>query len=1122
MGRWKRSVGTAVCVKITCAAAALALGVACGRAAPSPHLVPNGSFEETVAPPSKGTPFRSWTATVYSGTPNTEVGRVARHGDSSCLLVGSDNSRIRVFSEEISLKAGLYRLTAWIRGMDLSATSQEAALDFGLGDRQFPLKTSKTFGWRQLEHFFEIKSTVGRTRVSFGLTGPGLTWLDDVRLSLAPGVDLVPAEPRLKEAAEPFPSEQQSTSALVECPVCGFRNVIGKKSCIACGSSLDNISTTPPERVRRLVTFEGDNPFGPGAELVKKDALSENYSLKVVGNWTRWPCRLDWTGFDWFEFDVFVPGTISVELEIAIEDSMSTDYRSRFNDRLFFPPGHSYHAVPIAQMRAGDRFFMSRPLDSAEIREIAYRVTRLEPGPVIIDNLRLTQTGVAGRYRPTQMRAFDFGPPNSVVTSGFDQATSDDLLPAAPGGGSEEPPRVHGSFDEMTFDPLGRDYVCIESGRFGVAIPNGTYILELTQTLSPRADRSAVFGGTRRLRAEDELLVEEREEPKLRTEAAVEEDLAIDNLWEKYQRLFLRRYVFEVVVSDGRLDIAFEGSGCSWAVAGIVVYPKRLNRQTSLYRTRLSEQRKRLLETRYRPADRRRSESDPGFARRDRLLTDRDVVVFSRPVSKAVPPDYLPEPSEISEVISTKALAGEYQPVTFSVLTGRDLGSLSVSAAALSGPRKLPGGLVEVGYVTHRYRAAAPDGSVYRIGEGDLIPKAVIPLVPGRARRIVLSVSVPEYTRPGRYESEILLTSERGGLSKKIILRLDVLSGLAAPLDVGIGPRLESVWFFENGRHSLGELKDSFIAETIETLSLRGYSGLAGIPGPRIFVGRGGTFQVEPRGGDDWLAVRRNHEQLSWLVSEPVALPVPKDPDDVGLGSYLHAILEETMAAAKRKNRPKLLMWVAPHRKEIRRLKNLLNALDEAGSSDGLGWAVMCPYPNNSSTDCAWDIHSGIDVVLFRDALDYLALPQDRRPKRWGIIGTRSSSLFGIEAFYLSRRLGLVCSFGDYWAAIETKRIVEPAETVAPWASLGPRGDIVLSYEFAVVTQQKLGDLRRLITLEGLIERTGDRAGKAILLEWMKAAKIALWDQVEGTAWFDWHDLRERTLAAIDKIARKL
>ena len=122
---------------------------------------------------------------------SASVSSVTR-GKHSCLLSGGVGAKIRV-TQNVTLEPGRYRVTAYLRGLDIGTGTYGASTEFMFDGKYIQLNKKGTFGWTKLTYVGEIteKKQAGP---SFGLFAPGYFWIDDVTL------EAVGAEIALTEA----------------------------------------------------------------------------------------------------------------------------------------------------------------------------------------------------------------------------------------------------------------------------------------------------------------------------------------------------------------------------------------------------------------------------------------------------------------------------------------------------------------------------------------------------------------------------------------------------------------------------------------------------------------------------------------------------------------------------------------------------------------------------------------------------------------------------------------------------------------------------------------------------------------------------------------------------------
>ena len=111
------------------------------------NLLPDPSFEKPIDRNRWGHVFGEWGGNVYEGNPSFEVGRVARTGKHSCEIVGAVGGKIRIGSKPTRFQPGRYRVTAYLRGLDIGKGRWGRTIDFSmLFDEMMDLKAGTDRG----------------------------------------------------------------------------------------------------------------------------------------------------------------------------------------------------------------------------------------------------------------------------------------------------------------------------------------------------------------------------------------------------------------------------------------------------------------------------------------------------------------------------------------------------------------------------------------------------------------------------------------------------------------------------------------------------------------------------------------------------------------------------------------------------------------------------------------------------------------------------------------------------------------------------------------------------------------------------------------------------------------
>ena len=136
----------AISVWLACAALAVWPTAAAGQQA---SLLEDPSFEIPKERDQFGLVFAKWGGWKYEGDCEFRVGQVARTGKHSCLLFGGAGAKIRVV-QLLDLDPGRYKITAYLRGLDIGTGTWNATTEFMFDNQYVQLKKNGTFGWTRL------------------------------------------------------------------------------------------------------------------------------------------------------------------------------------------------------------------------------------------------------------------------------------------------------------------------------------------------------------------------------------------------------------------------------------------------------------------------------------------------------------------------------------------------------------------------------------------------------------------------------------------------------------------------------------------------------------------------------------------------------------------------------------------------------------------------------------------------------------------------------------------------------------------------------------------------------------------------------------------------------------
>ena len=155
-----------VSIRIACIFAALLIPAGSVARIESDNLLADPSFEQTKEKDQFGLVFARWGGWKYEGDCEFRVGQVGHSGKHSCLLSGGVGAKIRV-TQNVALEPGRYRVTAYLRGLDITTGTYSASTEFMFDGKYIQLNKRGTFGWSKLTYVGEIRRGTSRRRSDF-------------------------------------------------------------------------------------------------------------------------------------------------------------------------------------------------------------------------------------------------------------------------------------------------------------------------------------------------------------------------------------------------------------------------------------------------------------------------------------------------------------------------------------------------------------------------------------------------------------------------------------------------------------------------------------------------------------------------------------------------------------------------------------------------------------------------------------------------------------------------------------------------------------------------------------------------------------------------------------------
>jgi len=571
--------------------------------------------------------------------------------------------------------------------------------------------------------------------------------------------------------------------------------------CSVCVAFVAQSMEPPLSDAKLLFSFEEGEPLfqGPSCSIVTDHVTHGNRAMLLSRQYAIATTDMDWSGYDFLKADVFVEGEDSVRIIVEVRDKRGGgQYWDRVNYHTSLPSGESTLVVPV-ELTVGEKSRPGRNIVLDQIEAVAFNIEDLDQ-KVYLDQIRLEHNPfVTNSFY--ELRAFDFGTEKSPVMVGMTPVTLDTMYSKEQGYGFSTNASLWRCYrsDVIQPDSLYRDFVNVEAGDFLIDLPNGTYRVFLN------VDSAGGYWGElpifrdRIIKAEGRVVSHDKMDRQIAIEKyfrfANSDDRPEDNVFDKYFSEIFNEKEFEVTVSDGQLNLTFEGPTWANSLSTVIIYPARHAQKGKTYLTALREM--------------RRFEFDNFFHRRlhiDQTETPLPVksketlVLFSLPIDQPVYPNTLP--THRITAVNGFGCAEEFEPIPFSIRAYKDLGEVKVTVDHdLTGPSgALPASAIKVGYVSNRLKRQAMDGSTYTLGPRYVMNQSHVLIKQGETRRFWVTVRPPKGTQAGLYKGAISLRIN-GQIYKTLDLQFDVIS--QNPLDLldlptgGFGWEIPVPWYGE-------------------------------------------------------------------------------------------------------------------------------------------------------------------------------------------------------------------------------------------------------------------------------------------------------------------------------------
>lgn len=581
-----------------------------------------------------------------------------------------------------------------------------------------------------------------------------------------------------------------------------------------------------------IASFEEKNPFD-GGTVVTEHATDGRKALRIDKSYVSMGGPQDWSGYDLLKADLYTDAKDPLPLYVEVRDAATRDYWTRVNYQTVVPPGQSTLAIPVKQLYVGEKSRPGRMLLLGQVARLVFNIGNRAQAPLFLDNVRLERDTSARDVAFDGLYAFDLGTSSSPLMDGFTRISPGTLYTKGRGFGLKDA-RIWRAFDVLQPDPLYQDFLCIESGGLAVDVPNGRYHVFVN------LDNPSGFWGEYQSYTKRTVLAEGK--PVAADEMDFDsfrekyfrfwnvEDLPSDNTFDKYQKAYYWEKEFDVDVSDGQLNLEFQGANWACSVSAVVIYPVEKAAQGEKFLQYVEAKRRFYFDNYFKRVLHRPTGDELAPSQDDYR---RGFVLFQRDWMQDVYYNDTPRAAEIRDRIEARAFAGEYEPVTLGVVPLAGLGRARLhvtNLTGLNGQGDIPNEAIEIGYVSYRITRVTAEGTVYTIRPRLIMPGGEVELKEGVTRRFWLTIKTPPDARPGQYYGELTLHVEKGRTAH-VPLVLDVCRGTLDPVDIPVGP-----WGYTVGIPWRREDRDArYYNEDATLASLRkmreyGFTAFSGMP----------------------------------------------------------------------------------------------------------------------------------------------------------------------------------------------------------------------------------------------------------------------------------------------------
>jgi hypothetical protein len=888
--------------------------------------------------------------------------------------------------------------------------------------------------------------------------------------------------------------------------------------------------------LKPIASFEERNPFSGGV-VVEMHATSGRKALRIDKSFVSLDQTQNWLGYDFLKADLYTDARKPMNLGVEVRDVGTRDYWTRVNYTTVVPPGKSTLIIPVKQLYVGEKSRPGRMLNLSGVTRLVFIVDDNPPAPLFVDNVRLERDDATARVSFDGLHAFDFGTGTSPVMEGFTPITPATQYNRGRGYGLKDA-KIWRAFDALQPEPLYQDFICIEAGGLAVDVPNGKYRVFIN------IDSPSGFWGEYQTYRQRAILAEGR--PVVRETMDFDafkaryfrfwnvEDVPTDVTFDKYQKTAFREKRFDVDVTDGQLNLEFQGENWACSVSAVVIFPVAKAPQGEAFLKYVEDRRRFYFDNYF-----KRVLPTPSGDSLQPTAVDRrqGFVVFERDLMKDVSYNDSPGKSDVRNRLTGEAFAGEYEPVTVALVPLRNLGKVRVSASDLVGPgATILASSIDVGYVSYRISRVTMEGTVYTIAPRLIMPGGVVEMPQGITRRFWMTVRVPADARPGIYKGTIAIRTAQGETCE-VPLQFRVRSGQLDPVDIPAGPFGYTIgipWFGDDP--PAARFSQQMVKKSLQKMRDYGFTACSGIPAIAYRGFDRGKPVLDFTAAD---ASMKLAKELGFLAVTSYGGGVsgynPYNQDTGAMGS---AGFTDYSAFVKAIYSP-----LQKHADQNRWIPVYYNLADEPIGDDLVRAAENAeayrrafpkgpPYFTGASSFTGDDqrnphfrLAKALGVVSWNDHDEAGVRLIHKAGADWAFYNGGNRWTYGVYMYKAAKQFGMKFRLSWHWNVVagDPYYALDCREDDFAWCNASPDGQLIPSVEFERL-REGIDDYRRLITLERLTREHPDsaaaRSGRELIATRMAAFKLGQRDHDALFPPEDWSAFRRQVDDLIEALRK--